>query len=289
MGRPGKIQQRNSGVLKITSMEKIKLACETYTWQMPGEQYKGRLEHIMKVASAAGYKGIEPDSSFLHHLSDAGLMKESLQKYELELSVFCYVEDWSLKQETEAERKRADDWITFMESFPDSLFLLVQMPGKDRLNLDERQQNLLSCVNAIARRAADRGIKCSYHPNSPMGSIYRTEEDYKILLSGLDSKVIKYTPDLGHIAKGGMDPLSIVKEYHELVNCIHYKDMYPDGRWALMGEGVIDFTGTTRYLKSIDFEGWIVVEDECDLAITDPDSVAMEDGLYNKKILEPLL
>jgi inosose dehydratase len=51
-------------------MAKIELACETYTWQMPGEQYKGRLEHIMEVASNAGYKGIEPDSSFLKHLSD---------------------------------------------------------------------------------------------------------------------------------------------------------------------------------------------------------------------------
>jgi inosose dehydratase len=122
-----------------------------------------------------------------------------------------------------------------------------------------------------------------------MGSVYRTEEDYKILLNGLDNSVIKYTPDVGHIAKAGMDPLTIVKQYHELVNCIHYKDMYADGRWALMGEGIIDFMGITNYMKSIGFKGWIVVEDECDRAITDPDSVAMEDGLYNKRVLEPLL
>jgi inosose dehydratase len=256
---------------------------------MPGEQYKGKLEHIMEVASRAGYKGIEPDSSFLKHLSDPALMKEALDKYVLELAVFCYVEDWRHPVETPEERKRADEWLKFMEHFPKSLFLMVQMPGQDRENLKERQQNLLSCVNAIAKRAADKGIECSYHPNSPMGSVYRNEEDYKILLNGLDSSVIKYTPDLGHIAKGGMDPLSIVKEYHQLVNCIHYKDMYADGRWAPMGEGIIDFVGTTNYLKSIGFEGWIVVEDECDKAITDPDSVAMEDGLYNKKVLEPLI
>jgi inosose dehydratase len=270
-------------------MFNIRLACETYTWQMPGEQYKGRLEHIMEVASRAGYKGIEPDSSFLHHLADPALMKQALNKYELELAVFCYVEDWRLPKETDEEKRRADEWIRFMEHFPHSLFLLVQMPGKDREHLEERQRNLLSCVNEIARRAADRGIQCSYHPNSPAGSIYRTEEDYKILLNGLDSNVIKYTPDLGHIAKGGMDPLSIVKQYHELVNCIHYKDMYADGRWAPMGEGVIDFVGTTAFLKNIDFNGWIVVEDECDEAITDPDLVALKDGVYNKKVLEPMI
>lgn len=267
----------------------MKLACETYTWQMPGEQYKGRLEHIMDIASQAGYKGIEPDSSFLKHLSDPVLMREALDKYKLDLSVFCYVEDWLSPTETADERRRVDDWLKFMTHFPDSIFLMVQMPGKDRNNLVERQQNLLSCVNAIARRAADKGIVCSYHPNSPMGSVFRTEEDYKILLNGLDPKLVGYTPDLGHIAKGGMDPLSIVKEYHELVNCIHYKDMFADGRWALMGEGIIDFVGTTNYLKSIGFDGWIVVEDESDKAITDPDSVALVDGEYNHRVLEPLL
>ena len=61
-------------------MTKIKLACETYTWQMPGEQYKGKLEHIMEVASRAGFRGIEHDSSFLHHLSDPELMKAALQQ-----------------------------------------------------------------------------------------------------------------------------------------------------------------------------------------------------------------
>ena len=176
-----------------------------------------------------------------------------------------------------------------MEHFPEAIFLLVQMPGKDREQLHERQQNLLSCVNAIAARAAGKGIECSYHPNSPMGSVYRTEEDYKILLNGLDTSVIRYTPDVGHIAKAGMDPMAIVKQYAKLINCIHYKDMYADGRWAPMGEGVIDFMEITNYLQSIHFKGWIVVEDECDKAITDPDSVAMEDGLYNKKVLEPLL
>ena len=270
-------------------MTKIKLACETYTWQMPGEQYKGKLEHIMEVASRAGFRGIEPDSSFLHHLSDPALMKAALQQYNLELSVFCYVEDWRYANETPDEQQRANAWLKFMEHFPDTLFLLVQMPGKDRQNLEERQQNLLSCVNAIAKRAADKGIECSYHPNSPMGSVFRTHEDYKILLNGLDSSAIKYTPDVGHIAKAGMDPLAIVQEYRDLVNCIHYKDMYNDGRWAPMGEGSIDFTGITNYLKKTGFEGWIVVEDECDEAITDPDSVAMKDGLYNRQVLEPLI
>ena len=270
-------------------MSNIKIGCETYTWQMPGEQYKGKLEHIMEVTSKAGFAGIEPDTSFLHHLSDPALMQEALEKNKLELAVLCLALDWRNPQETDEERAQADQWIDFLQHFPDALFLLVQLPGNDREHLEERQQNLLTCVNQAARRATDQGITCSYHPNSPAGSVYRTEEDYKILLNGLDSEVIKYTPDVGHMAKGGMDPLKIIRQYRELVNCVHYKDMFEDGQWAPMGEGIIDFKGITQELIDTNFEGWIIVEDECDQAITDPDRVAMDDGIYNDNVLKPML
>ncbi len=270
-------------------MSKIKIGCETYTWQMPGEQYKGRLEHILSISQQAGFLGIEPETSFLQHLSDPKLMKEALDANGQELPVLCLVEDWLHPTETDEEKAHADQWISFLQHFPDTLFLLVQMPGKDRSNLRERQQNLLSCVNAIAERANGAGIDCSYHPNSPGSSIYRTEEDYKILLNGLDAQYIQYTPDIGHIAKGGMDPLAIVKQYRELVNCVHYKDMYSDGRWAALGEGDIDVLGITQYLKDSGFEGWIIVEDECDEAITNPDQVTLNAGAYVEAKMRPLL
>lgn len=270
-------------------MGKIKLACETYTWQMPGEIYKGKLDHIMKVISEAGFTGIEAETSFFGELADPHMMKEALDKHNLELAALCHVEDWLEPIETPDERQRADQWIAFLAYFPDTIYLPVQMPGKDRSNLKERQTNLLSCVNAIAERAFDKGIECSYHPNSPEGSVYRTKEDYEILLNGLNSKWIGYTPDLGHIAKAGMDPLSIIKEYRSLINMIHYKDMHSDGTWAQTGQGIIEMKEITEYLMEIGFEGWIVMEDECDRCITDPDDVTLEDGIYISKEIESML
>ncbi|MGJ8736228.1 MAG: hypothetical protein ACSHXE_06530, partial [Zobellia laminariae] len=69
----------------------------------------------------------------------------------------------------------------------------------------------------------------------------------------------------------------------------HYKDMYDNGKWAAMGDGIIDFKGITSYLKETDFEGWIIVEDECDAAITDPDGVTLKDGIYIEEVLRPLI
>ena len=270
-------------------MKTIKIACETYTWQMSGEDYKGKLDHIFKVVNKAGFKGVEPETSFFGTLSDPLKMKKALEERNLELAALCYVEDWLNKEETKEEKENANKWISFLKHFPDTIFLLVQMPGADRNNLEERQQNLLHCVNAIAKRASANGIECSYHPNSPMGSVYRTEEDYKILLNGLDQKYIGYTPDVGHIAKGGMDPLRIIKKYRGQVNLVHYKDIYKDGPWAATGEGVIDFNAITSYLVQTKYKGWIVMEDECDEAISNPDDVTLNDGLFIKNTIMPLL
>jgi inosose dehydratase len=270
-------------------MKNIRIACETYTWQMPGESYKGKLDHIMGIASKAGFKGIEPETSFFGDLSDPAKMKDILDKHNLELTALCHVEDWLNPRETEEEKANAEKWMKFLSHFPETIYLLVQMPGNDRNNLKERQQNLLNCVNSIAQRANGAGIECSYHPNSPEGSIYRTYEDYKILLDGLNSDWIGYTPDVGHIAKVDMDPLAIVKEYRSLVNLIHYKDIFEDGRWAPTGQGIIDFKEITQYLIDSDFKGWIVMEDECDQAINDPDGVTMDDGVYIRDNIKPLL
>ena len=270
-------------------MRKIKIACETYTWQMPGESYKGKLRHIMEIASQAGFEGIEPETSFFGDLSDPLKMKDALEMHNLELAALCHVEDWRNPKETEEEKARAQQWIEFLAHFPDTIYLLVQMPGADRSDLEERQQNLLNCVNAIAERASAKGIECSYHPNSPLGSIYRTEEDYKILLDGLNSQYIGYTPDVGHIAKVDMDPLSIIKQYRDLINLVHYKDIYEDGQWAPTGKGVINFRDITNYLQESGYEGWIIMEDECDEAIEDPDGVTFHDGKYIESQLKPLI
>jgi inosose dehydratase len=270
-------------------MQKIRLACETYTWQMPGEQYKGKLDHIMNVINQAGFSGIEPETSFFGVLSDPLKMKDTLQKYNLELAALVHVENWRHPGETDVERANAEQWMQFLAHFPDTIYLLVQMPGSDRDNLQERQQNLLSCVNAVAQRATDKGIVCSYHPNSPEGSVYRTREDYKILLEGLNPDCIGYTPDIGHIAKVEMDPLEIIKEYRSLINLVHYKDMFSDGSWAPTGEGIIDVKGITQYLIDTDYRGWIIMEDECDAAITDPDGVTFDDGKYIESQLKPML
>ena len=270
-------------------MGNIRIGCQTYTWQMSGEKYLDSLDHMIQIASQADYLGIEPETQFLRKFWDADLLKEGLAENNIELAALTLVEDWLNPEETDDERANADKTIEFLKNFPDTVLAMVQMPGSDRENLRERQENLIKCVNAIAKRATAEGIVCTYHPNSPGGSVVRIAEDYDFFLNKLDQSVIGYAPDVGHIAAGGMDPLEIIKQYRSMVNHVHYKDMLADGEWAAMGDGIIDFVGITTYLRDLGYDGWIIVEDEAPRAVDEPDEVTLEDGEWVKANLVPIV
>ena len=272
-------------------MVKPRLACQTYTWQMSGD-YVGRLDHILSLLGGTGFAGVEPETQFLGKLADPGAMRAALDEAGVELAALCLVEDWIGDEETPDERARADECEEFLAHFPGTLLNLCQMPTSrpaDPDQLRRRQDNLFSCVHAIARRFTDRGIACGYHPNSPDTSIYRTEADYRVLLDGLDESVLRWIPDVGHIAKGGMEPLALLREYRSLICHIHYKDMDDAGAWQEMGQGSIDYHAITSFLVESGFDGWIVVEDESDRAVPQPDEVTVDDWAWIERELVPIV
>ena len=260
----------------------IQYGCQTYTWQMSYEKYSQRLDHIINVVAESGFAGIEAEVCMLGpYNEDPIALAADLLKNTLELGAICLVCDWLAPQETAAETAEADRVIAMLESyFPGTILALCQMPQADRSNLQERQNNCISCCNAIGRRAADCGIRTVLHPNSPEGSVFRIAEDYKVLMDGLDTSVVGYAPDAGHIAKGGMDPVAIFQEYASVIQHVHFKDMQEDGTWAEMGQGCIDFAAIVSTLEQHNYQGWIMVEDESPRAEVDPDTVTRANGEY---------
>jgi inosose dehydratase len=265
----------------------MRIGCQTYSWQMSLPLYQGRIDHICEVVGRAGFAGLEPEVIMLGQFAGAEHLRGALEANNLELAALTLVEDWGGEHETPQERASADAAIALAASFDGALLALCQMPGRDRHDLAERQRRVLSCVRDVARRAEAAGLRTTFHPNSPEGSLFRTAEDYEVLLDGLPASV-GFTPDLGHVARGGMDPLAVVKQYRERVNHVHAKDMDGDGRWAMIGTGVVPVAEVAQLLQRTGYEGWFVLEDESELAERDPDGVAAQLGRYVDKVLRPL-
>ena len=279
-------------------MSKIKVGSEVYTWFMDGygEGNDNKLGHMAKIIGQAGFSGIEPmvlepyDTYWMGDYKDPAKLKDALDEAGIELAALALICKWDGAEETESERACADWTIETLKLFPGAALGTVPLPD-GRHDLQQRRLNLVNNVNRVSERAADAGLKCSFHPNSPPGSIVRTQYDYDVVLSSLKPGITGWTPDVGHIIRGGMDVIDTMNKWQHLVNHIHYKDFSGNGPepWAQMGEGKLDFHKITEWLTLRNYEGWIICEDECEKAIKDPDGVTLQNGQWCTDNLAPLV
>jgi inosose dehydratase len=257
---------------------RLRYACQTYSWQMSIDTYRGRADHMVRVAAEAGFAGFEPELVMLGDGWSTAELAANLQRHGLELAALVLAESWRDSRETDDEKDRASQAIDATSRLRARL-VLVPLPGLDRSDARERQRSSMACMGAVAERAADAGVGCTFHPNSPTGSAFRTAADYEVMADLLPES-IGYTPDIGHIAKGGMDPLSVIRTWRSRVDHVHVKDLAASGGWAETGQGVIDIDGVLDYLEETRFPGWVTFEDESPAAKADPDRATMLNGRW---------
>ncbi|MEM9280300.1 MAG: sugar phosphate isomerase/epimerase [Verrucomicrobiota bacterium] len=283
----------------------IKFGSEVYTWFMQGtgKGYDNKLDHMIKVAAEAGFSGIEPmvleisESAlgccryWLGDFCDPNRLKDALDEHKIELAGLALVCAWDAEEESPNEREAANFTIDLLKHFPGSKLGTVTLPSGRAKDLQRRRLNVARNVNAVSKRAADEGLVCSYHPNSPPDSLVRTQEDYDVVLSSLDPAVTGWTPDVGHIARGGMDVIDTLNKWQHLVNHVHFKDFSGNGPepWSQMGSGKLDFQRVTEWLVARHYEGWIICEDEAEAAVDDPDGVTKQNGEWCRENLLPLI
>lgn len=272
----------------MSSKFEFSFGAEVYTWFMNnnGQTFNGRLGHMIEVIAKAGFKGIQPIYSWMGDLVDPTLLKAKLAEEDVELAAISLALEWNGSKETDLEKTTADNAISLLTHFPGAILCTVQLPT-GRHDINARRGRLVNIVNEVSSRAQQKGVPCSFHPNSPHTSITRTEEDYAVILAALDSNVTGWTPDVGHIINAGMDPLAKMQEYASLINHVHYKDWDGEPEFTLMGKGKVDLLSITKWLQAINYKGWIICEDEGKEALEDPDAVTLHDGRWINTSLIP--
>ena len=263
-----------------------RFGCQTYAWYMSYEKYKNEIMHITEVIAESGYAGMETNQDFVT-AENIAAFKDKLESCGIALCSYGFSLDWLHDDETPEEKRISDDTIAMLvKYFPDTLLMFGHSSvGVRDAKLKEKQEKQIAIVNRVAKRAASAGLRCAYHANSPANAYFRTQEDYVRLLSFLDTSVIGWAPDIGHMAKGKCDIAGLLEKHLGLIRHVHYKDMSADGAWVPMGKGEIDYVGITKLLREGGFGGWIVVEDESVDSELDPDKVTKQNMDYIEKYL----
>ncbi|NUK30273.1 TIM barrel protein [Parageobacillus sp. VR-IP] len=125
-------------------------------------------------------------------------------------------------------------------------------------------------INEAAKRCYDLGVKACIHPH--LGTEIQDENEIDVIMELTDPNYVFFCPDTAHLAKAGMDPLTIMKRYKDRIAYLHIKDVTPQEATSVLtsdkelpvfcelGLGIIDFHSIITFLKNIHYDGWITVE-----------------------------
>ena len=113
------------------------------------------------------------------------------------------------------------------------------------------------------------------------GATYvETPGEVSYFLSQTDPSLIGLCFDTGHYALGGGDPVADIRQLYNRIWHVHFKDFNPgvvkqaiDNQWDYqqmigqgvfpeLGKGAVDFAGVLDVLEEMNYQGWIVVEQD---------------------------
>ncbi len=156
-------------------------------------------------------------------------------------------------------------------------------------------------ANRIAKTVKDAfGIRTVFHHHC--AGYVETPQEIDKLLALTNPKLLGLCLDMGHYAFGGGDPVEALKTYSERIWHVHFKDFDPEiaklskqangdyfdaikrGVFCELGKGGVDFKAIVALLHQLQYDDWIVVEQDILPGMGNPKNCALSNRDYIKTL-----
>jgi inosose dehydratase len=266
----------------------LRLGCQTYTWEMLGDAWRGRTGDILDGIAAGGYAGLEITLRMAGEFRDdpsglrAACAARGLSLVTLAFSTPTGFTDARQADAEIAAGKAAIAWAVAAGCRTIGLSgAAVRTPGIARA---AARRQAAAIYNTLGRLATAAGLIAHVHPSSHGGSVIESPAEYEEILALTDPAVVHFGPDAGHILRGGGDPVALLRRHRARVVHVHLKDVTADGQWAPLGEGVCDVPALLALLAEIGYQGWLMLEEESDAARADPAAAVARNRAWLRRL-----
>jgi sugar phosphate isomerase/epimerase len=131
----------------------------------------------------------------------------------------------------------------------------------------------------LAARKAGLG-PLLFHNHGADHAVVEGENLYEILLKETDPHLVAFELDVYWAAKGGADPGALFVRHPHRFPALHVKDMAPDGSFADVGSGVLDFAAMFDTARRGGVRQWLVEHD----SPADPFATALNSYTYLSRL-----
>ncbi|MDI3403997.1 sugar phosphate isomerase/epimerase family protein [Streptomyces cavernicola] len=116
--------------------------------------------------------------------------------------------------------------------------------------------------NRIGKASRDAGLgRLLFHNHGTDHATVEGEVLYDILVRETDPELVGFELDVYWAARGGADPATYFVRHPRRFPALHVKDMAPDGSFADVGSGVLDFAAMFRDAHVGGVKQWLVEHD----------------------------
>ena len=209
------------------------------------------LEPSLKDASELGYHSFETFASILEDLDKKGTLQPMLEKYPIPLRS-AYV---TVNVTDPAQRK---DQIAMLQRYAAIVkkyggTFLVQSCNGPRTGyvFAEHRANIIAALNEYGKAVTDMGLRTGLHQHT--GSAVETREETYDVMNSVDTRYMRFAPDIGQAQKGGTDAAQLVKDFAKIIDHMHFKDYKGWEHMAgycPLGEGKVDLKSVLETMEN---------------------------------------
>jgi inosose dehydratase len=267
---------------------RLKIGHTGITWGYKPEN----AEQAIKDLGSLGYYGYETFGEYFGYWEAKGGLEPLLKQAKLPLvSAYCNV---VLTNSDAAMRKGEVDkilgWGKTIKKLGGTVAVIGpnpvgKGPNRNGYEFNDHKADIVATLNDMGKALTDIGITAALHPHTGM-CVEKHDEIYAVL-EAVDTKYVKFGPDVGQIAKGGSDPVPIVRDFLELVEHVHLKDWDGGHNWSAycpLGTGKVAIPEILNLLEKSKIKKMIMVE--LDWSGANPPMTPIETAQIAKTYLE---
>jgi inosose dehydratase len=131
-------------------------------------------------------------------------------------------------------------------------FAVVNAGGVDRASFDfaAARSAIVAGLNEHGKALNDIGLQAGLHQHT--GSAVDQRDEVYAVMEAVDTRVMKFAPDVGQLQKAGADAAKVVEDFLPIVVHMHLKD-YSGGEhfvgYCPLGQGKVDLARILRLMN----------------------------------------
>ena len=243
-------------LLKGAADRNIRIGHTGITW--PNNQ----IDQAIRDIAGLGFHGLETFGNVLESLEARGGVGPILEQNKLALiSAYCGANLTDAARRND-EREKMLSWGRLIKKYGGKISV-IGPNNVNRTNFDfnANKSNIVAALNEYAKALTDLGLTAVLHQHT--GTCVESREETYAVMESVDTRYVKFGPDVGQLAKGGADPVKVVKDFLPVIQHMHLKD-FSGGQHYLgyspLGEGKVDLVAILDLMEGKQTAGMVMVE-----------------------------